>query len=599
MIKDLLKYLKMFQIYLGSKIYIIYFLGVITAFLEGIGIVMVLPLLESLDNINNLENLKDKGGFINEFVLNMISFVGLDLNVGSILIFITIAFILKGLISFLSLAYNSKLKGDLLFKLKENLFEGYRKMKYSYYTKKDTGYFSNIINEQPTKALQAFNQIILFGGHLINSIVLLSIAFIMTWMFGVMALFAGVILLLLFKRLNNFVRNLGRETGKENGVLTKWLIQTLHGYKYLSATSQFEKIKESVMKSIKILTDNQIKAGYASSFTKSVREPIAVIFIMIVIYIQIFILNQKFEPILVSVILFYRALNSIHALQSSLQATFQFIGSMEIVDNEFKNLKENKDENGELKLESFSKSIKFKNISFEYKKDKLILDKISLEIPFLKSVGLVGTSGSGKSTILDLISMIHNPKSGNLFIDEINVCGINKDSWRSQIGYVSQDTVIFDDTIANNISMWSGNFTNDKYAREKIISCAKKANILDFIEGQEEGFETKVGERGVLLSGGQKQRLFIARELYRDPKVLLLDEATSALDSVSEKHVQQSIDKLKGSITTIIVAHRLSTLRNVDKIFVIDKGKILEQGSFKQLLQKNSHFQKLVKLQEV
>ena len=198
MIKDLFKYLKMFQIYLGFKIYIIYFLGIITAFFEGIGIVMVLPLIESLDNINNLENLNNKGGFINEFVLNMISFVGLDLNVGSILFFITTAFILKGLISFLSLAYSSKLKGDLLFKLKEKLFEGYRKMKYSYYTKKDTGYFSNIINEQPTKALQAFNQIILLGGHLINSIVLLSIAFIMTWMFGVMALFAGVILLLLF-----------------------------------------------------------------------------------------------------------------------------------------------------------------------------------------------------------------------------------------------------------------------------------------------------------------------------------------------------------------------------------------------------------------
>ena len=142
-------------------------------------------------------------------------------------------------------------------------------------------------------------------------------------------------------------------------------------------------------------------------------------------------------------------------------------------------------------------------------------------------------------------------------------------------------------------------FNKDEILKEKIINAAKQANILEFINDQEFGFNSMVGDRGVLISGGQKQRLFIARELFRNPKLLLLDEATSALDSESENHVQKSIDNLKGKITTIIVAHRLSTLKNVDEIFVVEKGKILEQGSFKQLLKKSSHFQKLVKLQEV
>ena len=585
----------MFQLYLGNRIYLIYFLGFIAAFFEGLGILMLLPLLESLDNINNLSN----EGYVNRSINILIDFFGMEPNVLSILIFITVAFILKGFITFLSIGFNAYLKGILLFNLKENLFEAYRRMKYSYYSKRDTGYFSNIINEQPIKGLEAFNQIIILGGHIVNSIVLLSIAFLMTWVFGIMAVFSGIIMLFLFLKLNSFVRTLSRITAKENGVLTKWLIQSLHGFKYLTATSQFDKIRSSVLKSINILTNNQIKTGYAAAFTQSVREPIAVLFIMLIIYIQIFVLGQELEPILVSVVLFYRALNSIIAVQSSFQGTFQHIGSMELVDEEFKNLASNKEPNGDIKIKPLSKSIIFENISFNYVKDQTILKNISFELPYLKSLGLVGASGSGKSTILDLISLINKPIDGKIYIDNIDTEVIDKNYWRSQIGYVSQDTVIFDDTIANNISMWSGDFNKDDSLRKKIINAAKEANILEFINDQQYGFNSLVGDRGVLLSGGQKQRLFIARELFREPKLLLLDEATSALDSESEKIVQKSIDNLKGKITTIIVAHRLSTLKNVDEIFVIDNGKILEKGNFTKLMNDSSHFKKLVNLQQL
>ena len=597
MIRDLFYYLKMFQFHLGKKIYIIYFLGLFTAFLEGIGILMLLPLLENLDSIQTID---PNESIINNLIFKLTNFFGLGLNVSSILIFITISFVLKGIISFCSLGFNAYLKGILLFKLKKQLFESYINMKYSYYSKRDTGYFSNIINEQPIKGLEAFNQIIILGGHFVNAIVLLSLAMLMTWLFGIMAVISGLILLFLFIKLNSFVRKLSRITAHENGVLTKWLIQSLHGFKYLSATFQFKKVKESVMKSIDVLTDNQIKTGYAAAFTQSVREPIAVVFIMIIIYVQIFILNQQLEPILVSVVLFYRSLNSVLAVQSAFQGTFQHIGSMELVDKEFKNQNKNKDFNGSFSLEDFSESIKFNDVSFSYDNKNNILKNISFNIPFLKSVGLVGSSGSGKSTILDLITLIHENNSGKILIDNIDSNKIEKSSWRKQIGYVSQDNVLFDDSIANNISMWKGDFNNDKIIRKKIISAAKEANILDFIENQSNGFNSLVGDRGILLSGGQKQRLFIARELYRKPKLLLLDEATSALDSESEKKVQESIDNLKGKMTVIIVAHRLSTLKKADIIYVINDGKIVENGSFSELLNKNnSHFKRLAELQSI
>ena len=174
-----------------------------------------------------------------------------------------------------------------------------------------------------------------------------------------------------------------------------------------------------------------------------------------------------------------------------------------------------------------------------------------------------------------------------------------KKSWRDLIGYVSQDNVIFDDTIANNISMWK-NFSKSNTVKNEIIEAAKKANIYDFIISLPNGFDTLVGDRGVMLSGGQKQRIFIAREIFRKPKLLILDEATSSLDSESEKSIQESIDSLKGKLTVIIVAHRLSTIKKVDQIYLLSKGKIIEQGRFDDLKNNSkSKFSKLVNLQDL
>jgi subfamily B ATP-binding cassette protein MsbA len=189
---------------------------------------------------------------------------------------------------------------------------------------------------------------------------------------------------------------------------------------------------------------------------------------------------------------------------------------------------------------------------------------------------------------------------GEITIDGIKANKIDKPSWRKHIGYVSQDTLIFDDTIANNISMWKGYSNHDDIVFLKIKEAAKNANILDFIESLPDGFNTLVGDRGIMLSGGQKQRIFIARELFRNPDVLILDEATSALDSESEKSIQESIDFLSGKITVIIIAHRLSTIKKVDQIYLIENGRIIEKGDYNNLKSKsNSKFSKLISLQNL
>ena len=270
---------------------------------------------------------------------------------------------------------------------------------------------------------------------------------------------------------------------------------------------------------------------------------------------------------------------------------------MELVHHEFLNQQVNQSSNGIKEINQFNGSIKFDNVNFSYSDtDKKTLQSISFTIPHKSSTAFVGESGSGKTTIVDLITLANEGYEGEITFNGIKANEIDRSSWRKHIGYVSQDTLIFDDTIANNISMWTKDY-NAKVI-DQIRDAADQANILDFIDSLPDGLNTIVGDRGILLSGGQRQRIFIARELFRKPSILILDEATSALDSESEKSIQESIESLKGTLTVIIIAHRLSTIKNVDQIYFLDEGKIVEQGTY-DILKNNSKskFNKLINLQ--
>jgi subfamily B ATP-binding cassette protein MsbA len=195
-------------------------------------------------------------------------------------------------------------------------------------------------------------------------------------------------------------------------------------------------------------------------------------------------------------------------------------------------------------------------------------------------VALVGASGAGKSTLIDMLTLLLAPRSGEILIDGVPGDQIEQSSWRRQIGYVLQDAVIFDDTFANNICLWSGDPAVDPALMARIRNAAESAHLLGFIDSLPDGFNSRVGDRGIRLSGGQRQRLFIARELFKEPQLLILDEATSSLDSEAERVIQQSIDDLRGRMTVVIIAHRLATVRSADQVLVFEQGKLVEQGAY-------------------
>ena len=244
-------------------------------------------------------------------------------------------------------------------------------------------------------------------------------------------------------------------------------------------------------------------------------------------------------------------------------------------------------------LSSFNEKIEYRNVSFYYREnEKQILTTINLTIEKGKVIALVGASGAGKSTIADLLPRFYDVSEGEILVDGVNIKNYRIKELRALMGIVTQEAVLFNDTIYNNIV-----FGLDNVSENDVIAAAKTANAHDFIANTEGGYQTNIGDRGMKLSGGQRQRLTIARALLKNPEILILDEATSALDSESEKLVQEALTKLMKNRTAIIIAHRLSTVQHADEIIVLKQGKIIEQGTHEQLYNRGGEYRKLVELQ--
>ena len=243
-------------------------------------------------------------------------------------------------------------------------------------------------------------------------------------------------------------------------------------------------------------------------------------------------------------------------------------------------------------IDTFEEKISFKNVSFRYESDDTVLQDISFEIEKGSVVALVGSSGAGKSTLADLIPRFYDVNQGSITIDEQNIQNITLNSLRSMMGIVTQETILFNDSIRANIA-YGQKIIND----EQVLDASKAANALEFINELPEGIDTVIGEKGVKLSGGQRQRLAIARAIMKNPPILILDEATSALDTESERLVQQALETLMADRTVLVIAHRLSTVTNADKIIVLDKGEIKEMGTHNELMEKEEYYSNLYNIQ--
>ena len=375
------------------------------------------------------------------------------------------------------------------------------------------------------------------------------------------------------------------------------LDETLGGLRVIKAFIAEDKMKERFGQTANEYRKASAKVAVRQASAHPVSELLGSIMIMIVLWFGGTLILSEKAPIDASTFIYYMTIlySVLAPLKEFSKASYNIpkgMASMERVDKIMNAVNDITEPAEPAELGGFKEEIRFQGVSFSYEEGKEVLHNIDFTVPKGKTVALVGQSGSGKSTLVDLIPRYYDVNEGSITLDGTDLRNFRVKDLRSLIGNVNQEAILFNDTIFNNIA-----FGVEGATMEQVVAAAKIANAHDFIMEKEEGYQTNIGDRGGKLSGGQRQRISIARAILKNPPILILDEATSALDTESEKIVQEALDRLTSTRTTIAIAHRLSTIKNADEICVMHEGRIVERGRHEDLLALDGYYKKLNDMQ--
>ncbi|MDR1877372.1 MAG: ABC transporter ATP-binding protein/permease [Flavobacteriaceae bacterium] len=382
----------------------------------------------------------------------------------------------------------------------------------------------------------------------------------------------------------------------ESGNVLSIIDETLNGAKVIKIFNAEESMKNRFLKSVfhlRKLSISMMKKYELASPSSEFLGSVAIIFITW--YGGVLILEERgldLASFLVYIALFFQLLEPAKTLSTSLTNLHKGTASTDRLVETLESTIQIYEPENPIVLTELKEGIQFQNIEFKYQEGHSVLQDVTLTIPKGKTVAVVGQSGSGKTTLANLLARFYDVDEGKILIDGHNLKDLNLKSYRKLLGMVTQESILFNDTIANNIKL-----SNPNASMDEVINAAKVANALEFIEQFPKGFDTSIGEGGGKLSGGQKQRIAIARAILKNPPIMILDEATSALDTQSERLVQEALDNLMSNRTSLVIAHRLSTIVNADMILVMEKGRVMEQGTHSELLEKNGIYKRLIDMQ--
>lgn len=591
-VKKYFKDFTFFYRYLKGKIFIAFLLSIAVSFLDGLGLTMFFPLLQVVGD-SGVAN-PDEMGKLGIFIEGLQS-LGIPMTLMGVLSMMIVFFALKGVATYARSIYLVILQQSFIRKIRLNLLDLLNRMEFKRFIMSDVGRIQNTMTGEVSRVSTAFKAYFNTFQQAVMVIVYMSFAFMANPQFALLVTIGGALTNFLYKFIYSRTKTASRKLTRYNSVFQGQIIQHVGHFKYLKATGMVNTYGGKLRETIYDIEDSVRRIGFLNSIATAAREPMMVAIIAMVIFVQAKFFGGSIGVIILSLAFFYRALTSLMSLQQSWNTFMEVSGSLENMQDFQKDLESAKERPGKTKIESFNKIIELKQVNFSYGED-LILQNINLQINRNESIAFVGESGSGKTTLVNVIAGLLPESEGGVYIDDIPLKTLNKESYQKRIGYVSQDPVVFNDTIYNNVTFWAEKTPENLQRFQRTV---QQASLEEFLSELPKGKETSLGNNGINLSGGQKQRVSIARELFKEIDILILDEATSALDSETEKAIQESIDALQGKYTILVVAHRLSTIRNADKIVFMDKGKIIDIDNFEDLVQKQERFKKMVELQEL
>lgn len=536
--------------------------------------------------------------WVNYYLSSLIQSMGKLQALIWVCVLMIVVFFLKNVFRYLSTYFLAPVRNGIIYDIRKELFHKFLELPLSFYSQEKKG---KLISGMTTDVQEIEWSILNAIDAIFKSpIIIIGSIFFMVYISPQLTAFVTILLVFTALIIGGISRNLKKKSGiaqQKVAELTSTLEETIGGIRIIKGFGaekhQYAKFQKE-------------NAGFKSTLITLIRrrdlssplsEFLGITVVTVLLYYgSILVFEDKLQPetFFTFVFAFYQVIEPSKTLATTYYNIQKGLGALERVEDILLTPNPIREKENPVQINGFQHEIQYENVHFSYQgTDEQVLKNIDLTIPKGKILAIVGPSGAGKSTLADMLPRFYDPTDGRILVDGTDIKDLSVASLRNLFSLVSQDAILFHDTVWNNIA-----FGKD-VTEEELIRAAKVANAHDFISALPNGYQTVIGDRGMKLSGGQRQRLTIARAVLRNPAILILDEATSALDSESEKLVQDALNELMKGRTSIVIAHRLSTIQNADTIIVMDQGSIIQQGNHKSLLKEDNVYRKLVEMQNL
>ena len=496
---------------------------------------------------------------------------------------------LSAIFSLVSLSTNSWVANKVVMDIRVDMFKKLLKLPKKFFDRTSSGKILSKLTFDVEQIAGAASTIWLdFIKASVTVFILVIYLFYKNWQLSLSLIVILPIVFIAVKSSSSRMRNSSSQVQKSIGDMTHLLEENISGNSVIKIFEAEKYEKDKFDHQVNNVRQQRFKVDLTAAVNSNLINILLGLSLAMVVYFSSFSLQMtagEFLSYFTALAMLIKPAKTLVNINKPFQVALAAGQSVSAFLNE-----EEESNNGKKSVKKLNGDIIFENILFSYEPNKLVLNNFSLSVKAGETIAIVGPTGSGKTTIIDLLTKFYTPQSGSIFIDGIDIKKLNNHSLRSNIAFVDQGTRLFNDTITANIALGK----SDVMSFETVKESAVKAEAIEFIDNLEKQFDTDIGDNGQLLSGGQRQRLAIARAIAKDASILILDEATSALDSSTEKLVQKSIAKMTQDKTTIIIAHRLSTIQNADRIIVLKSGEIIEEGTHESLIKNNGYYSQLV-----